>query len=121
MKEKGLSLEDTKQIISGILSEAGKYKDELKCYEVWDKYLSKHLKFPFDAIVIDNYGSEVFKLNDQISIKNIDNYVSLYGLIAEVRFGRKKYFQQLCDTKVTDKKTTNYLFIEAYKEWFCNR
>ena len=109
------------QIITSALSGVVREKDEMQCYKAWDKYLSKHLEFPFDALIYDSMDSEVFMEDDKISVKKIDNYVDLYGLIVEVRAGRKKYFVALCTLEVSDRKSMNYKLIDAYNEWFHNK
>ncbi|OFY26007.1 MAG: hypothetical protein A2275_02145 [Bacteroidetes bacterium RIFOXYA12_FULL_35_11] len=111
----------TTQIISTALNSVTRHDDERQCCLAWDKYLSEHLIFPFDAIIENMEDSEVFSDGDLVSVKKIDGYADMYGLIVEVRKGRKKYFTELCLLKVLDKKSSNHKYVEAYKEWFDNR
>ena len=58
---------------------------------------------------------------DKISVKGISGVDDLYGLIAETRYGRKKYYVPLLDIEVIDKGSVNYQPVEDFKVWFSNR
>jgi hypothetical protein len=45
----------------------------------------------------------------------------LYGVIVDLRHGRRKYAFPLCDLEVTDKHSPNYQIVRDYAVWFANR
>ncbi|MBN2518927.1 MAG: hypothetical protein JXB17_00345, partial [Bacteroidales bacterium] len=77
--------EKINKIISDALSTISNQNNIMQCYKAWDKYLSKYFTYPFDAIVTETEESEVFEYGDKISVKRIDSFFDLYGLIVEVR------------------------------------
>ena len=45
----------------------------------------------------------------------------IYGVIVQVREGRKKSFVLLCDFEVTDRADRNFWPVREYVVWFANR
>jgi hypothetical protein len=65
--------------------------DEIAIFEGWEEYLEHHLSFPFEAVVKEWQERGSLKAGDTGSIKSISMVDELYGVIVELRVGRKKY------------------------------
>ena len=96
----------------------------------WAAFLPQNLVFPFEAEVDDVEGSDAelfgfenlnpFRYKDIVKVLDADFEDDLFGIIARVRKGRKKYAIPLCDLLVLDKTSSNYELVEHYKTWFFN-
>ncbi|MCI0692865.1 calcium-binding protein [candidate division KSB1 bacterium] len=95
--------------------------DEWAAVEAWEKHLRKVLQFPFDAKVFESQDRGPLQYGDKVSVKEITMIDDLYGIIVEVRFGRKKYHFPLCDLEAVDKKQPNYQTVHDFAVWFANR
>ena len=49
-----------------------------------------------------------------------DFYDDLYGVIAEIKKGRKTYQLPLCEVAVEDGKSSNHKIVNNYRNWFSN-
>jgi hypothetical protein len=65
--------------------------DEIAIFEGWEQYLEQHLSFPFEAVVNEWQERGSLKARDTGSLKSISMVDELYGVIVELRVGRKKY------------------------------
>jgi hypothetical protein len=45
----------------------------------------------------------------------------MYGILIEVKEGRRKLAFPLCDLEATDEQSTNYQLVKDYAIWFANR
>lgn len=95
--------------------------DIMRVLETWEKHLVKHLTFPFDAEVSEYQERGPLQGRDKVSVKNISLVDDLYGIIVELRHGRKKYHFPLCDLEVIQKDSRNYQLVKDYCIWFANR
>jgi hypothetical protein len=96
-------------------------KDEMKCFQAWDKYLDKELSFPIQAIVSESADNWLIKCGDKVQIKSLSEIVDMYGIIAAIILKGKSYKYPLCDLEVLDKKANNHQLIQDYCVWFSNR
>ena len=96
-------------------------KDEMKCLQVWDKYIEKELSFPIQAIVAESEDNWIIESGDRVQIKSLSNIVDLYGIIAKIRFNGKSFEYPLCNLEAVDKKSRHYQLIHDYCVWFANR
>lgn len=97
-------------------------KNESEVEEKWEEYLYNNLKFPFEVVVVDrNEDTEMLDNGDIVNVKKIEGTFDLYGIIVEIRKGRRKYQISLCELEVTDKYSDNYLKVDDYNMWFENR
>jgi hypothetical protein len=87
----------------------------------WWSYLDENLTFPFEGIVDEGQDGGPLDYGDRLKIHEIENEDSLYGILVNVRHGRRKYVFPLCDIAVVDTESANYKFVDEYKEWFSNR
>jgi hypothetical protein len=95
--------------------------NENKIEEKWEEYLDSNLKFPFEAIIIDrDEDTGVLDNGDIVIVKKIQGTFDLYGIVVEIRKGRKKYEIPLCELEVHNKSSDNYIMIEDYNLWFAN-
>lgn len=83
----------------------------------WLSYLEKELKFSFEATIQD---SECFELQwkDIVKVNKIEDFVDMYGLLLEIKKGRRKYYFPLCDLEIIEKKSKNRFIIDAFLEWW---
>jgi hypothetical protein len=95
--------------------------DVMKALEAWQKYMGKTLAFPFDAVVSGYQDKGPLQSGDRVSVKKISIVDDLYGVIVELRRGRKKYCHPLSDLEVINEDSVNYQAITDYRVWFANR
>jgi len=96
----------------------------------WAAFLSQNLDFPFYAEVEGVEGSDAelfgvsnpfpFRYKDRVKVLDTDFEDELYGIIAGVRKGRKKYAIPLCDLSVVDTASANCKLVEDYSNWLIN-
>jgi len=89
----------------------------------WVKFLSENLTFPFEAwIDEDDLFEEAGPLQygDKVVVQNISGYVDLYGVIVEIKKGRKTYKTPLSDLAVDDKKSLTFKIVDNYRTWVAN-
>jgi len=96
-------------------------KDEMKCFQAWDKYLEKELSFPIQAIVGESADDWIIKRGDKVQIKSLSEIVDTYGIIAAIKLNGLSFEYPLCDLEATDKKTKDHQIIQDYCVWFSNR
>lgn len=86
-----------------------------------EEYLNNNLKFPFEATVFNrDEDTEELDNGDIVSVKKIEGTFDLYGIVVEVRKGRRKYLIPLCELEVSDKSSSNYIMVDDYSDWFAN-
>jgi len=95
--------------------------DMYACVEAWSDHLEKVLVFPFDTIIAEGSNRGPLKVGDQLRVHSISLVDDHYGLIVNVRLGRRRYDHPLCDLEVLDKKSPNYQNVMDYVVWFANR
>jgi hypothetical protein len=95
--------------------------DMMKPLKAWQKYMEKTLTFPFNAVVSGYQDNGPLQSGDRVSVKKISIVDDLYGIIIELRRGRKKYHHPLCDLEVINEDPINYQPITDYCVWFANR
>ncbi len=96
--------------------------DDLDEFGAWEEHLEKNLRYPFEAVITE--FQERGPLRDGakvVVIGNADATDEMYGIIVDVKVGRRKYAFPLCDLEVTDKKSSNYQMVKDYAIWFANR
>ena len=101
-----------KNVLTGVLT-----KNTDIQLDVWLGYLEEELIFPFKASIQDSESFEL-QLNDSVNVKQIEGFEDLYGVLLEIRKGRKKYVFPLCDLEVVDKQSRNRYIIDAFLEWW---
>ena len=93
----------------------------MRTLEAWQKYLEKTLTFSFDAVVLGYQDTGPLQSGDRVSVKKISIVDDLYGVIIELRRGRKKYHHPLCDLEVVNENSANDQPVKDYCVWFANR
>ena len=83
----------------------------------WVDFLKSELTFPFDA-KIEESGDIELNRNDIVKVKGIEGFEDIYGVLVEIRKGRRKYIFPLCDLEITDKNSKNYFIIEKFLSWW---
>jgi len=71
------------------------------------KLFGKKVTCPFDAEVSGYPRKGPLQLGDRISVKKISIVDDFYGVIVELRRGRKKYHHPLCDLGVNNEDSAN--------------
>jgi len=85
--------------------------------DAWLDYLEKELSFPFNASIQDSENFEL-KWKDIVNVKQIEDFADMYGILLEIRKGRKKFIFPLCDLEVVEKQSRNRFIIDAFLEWW---
>jgi hypothetical protein len=106
--------------ISKILGNANPH-NEMKCLQKWVDHLDKKLTFPIDAFVSESEDNLLIKDGDKVIIKSLPHIVDLYGIIASIRLGGKRYEFPLCDLEVIDRSKPDFQLIDDYNIWFSNK
>jgi len=89
--------------------------------EGWNLYLTRMLKFPFDAAVGEPQDKGPLDCGDNVQVQRISGTDDTYGILVDVTCGRNRHVFPLCDLSVRDKKSTNYSPVHDYGVWFANR
>ena len=96
--------------------------DDLDEFGAWVEHLEKNLRYPFEAVIAEFQERGSLRGGDKVIVTgNADATDEMYGIIVDVRVGRRKYAFPLCDLEVTDKKSPNYQLVKDYAIWFANR
>ena len=95
--------------------------NEMKCLERWCDYIEKSAQFPIKAKVEESEDNWIIQDDDNITIRNLNHIVDIYGIIAGINNGRKRFDVPLCNLKVLNENKVSYQLIEDYKTWFANR
>ena len=114
------NIEEQEKRINKIIANIDK-KDIMKLLKAWEEYLENVLVFPFEAKIIGYMDKGPLKSGDKVNIKSITLVDDLYGIIVELRFGRKKFHHPLDDLDIIDKDSSNYQYINDYSVWMANR
>jgi hypothetical protein len=89
--------------------------------EGWEGYLEEHLTFPFEAEVDESQSRGPIRYGDRVRVTGVSMEDETYGVIADVRLGRRKYAFPVCGLEVVDRQSPNYQIIRDYRVWFANR
>lgn len=105
-----------KEILKSVLKRA-KSRKRSDIEMAWIKYLEENLSFPFEAEVTPYSYSSVLKHGDIVKITGIENIVDLYGMLMNVKSGRRKYVVPLAELNPVDTNSPNSEMLEAFLEW----
>ena len=95
--------------------------DDLEAFEAWQEHLEAHLKLPFDAVVSEFQERGPLEAGDLVKVLGFEGVEDLYGVLVNIKTGRKSHVFPLCDLEAVNKKSANYTFIDDYAVWFANR
>jgi hypothetical protein len=105
-----------KKVIADLSPKELKKKDEVRL--AWYMFLTKHLKFPFEAKVNLFSFSQNLKNGDEVKVLGINDMVDMYGVLMDVKFSRYKYQFPLVELIPTEIDSENFIIIEAYQTYF---
>jgi hypothetical protein len=96
-------------------------QDEQACLEAWFDHLEGTLTFPFEAELteFEDYGP--IRAGDTVRVIGLNDIFRDYGILVDVKMGRRKYQLPLADLRVKNNQTPQYQVIEDYAVWFANR
>ncbi len=96
--------------------------EDLDEFGAWEEYLEKNVRFPFEAVVAEFQERGPLRGGDKVVVTGIGDITDeMYGIIVDLKMGRRKYAFPLCDLEATDKKSANYQLVKDYAVWFANR
>ena len=96
--------------------------DDLDEFGAWEEHLEKKLRYPFEAVIAEEQERGPLRGGDKVSVTgNAEATDEMYGIIVDVRVGKRNYALPLCDLKAIDKKSPNYQLVKDYAVWFANR
>ncbi len=97
-------------------------EDDLDEFGAWEQHLERNLRFPFDAVVAEFQERGPLQSGDKVVVTGIaDATDEMYGIIVDLRVGRRKYAFPLCDLEAADQKSPNYHLVKDYAIWLANR
>jgi len=95
--------------------------DEMAILHAWEDHLSHHLAFPFEAQVSEYQDRGTLQAGDRVKVTGIGLVDDLYGVIVDLRHGRRKHAFPLCNLEVVDERSPNHQLVQDYAVWFANR
>lgn len=96
--------------------------DEMEALGAWEEHLDANLRFPFEVEVAEFQERSPLRTGAKVVVTGLADVTDeMYGIIVEVKEGRRKLVFPLCDLEVTDKKSPNYQLVKDYAIWFANR
>jgi len=104
--------------ITKVLADAQDAQDEI---EIWNRHLKQVLAFPFEAKVSEVQEQGPLDDGDLVKVHGIAEADDLYGILVDVKYGRRHFVFPLCDLTVRNKKSANYTPVQDYCVWFANR
>jgi hypothetical protein len=104
-----------RKVLTGVLSKSIDFQ-----LDIWLDYLEKELIFPFKASIQDSENLEL-QWKDIVNVKQIEDFADMYGVLLEIRKGRKKFIFPLCDLEVVEKQSRNRFIIDAFLEWWTEK
>jgi hypothetical protein len=104
------------QVLAGVDPE-----DEMAALHAWEDHLSHHLVFPFEAQVSEYQDRGPLQVGNRVKVTGISLVDDLYGIIVDLRHGRRKYAFPLCNLEVVDERSPNHQLVYDYAAWFANR
>jgi hypothetical protein len=97
-------------------------ENEMEQFEAWQAHLTKRLTFPLEAVVSEFQEHGPLQSGDPVKVTGLNDLVEeLYGLIADVRVGHRKYALPLCDLEAADEQSPAHDLLQEYAVWFANR
>jgi len=96
----------------------------------WEPWLRNNLKFPFpierkededSAYFTDVAESEPFRLGHVMTAIDVEMEDGHFGIILNVKEGKKIGHVPLCDVEVTSRENENFWPVREYVVWFANR
>ncbi|MFQ5615461.1 MAG: calcium-binding protein [Anaerolineales bacterium] len=96
-------------------------EDEWECFEAWFDHLEKSLTFPFTAEVSELQTRGPLQAGNIVRVIGLSDVDDLYGVLVDVKKGRRKYVFPLCDLEVKDEKSPLFQVVQEYAVWFANR
>jgi hypothetical protein len=105
-----------RQVLMGVDTE-----DDMAMLDAWEEYLAENLSFPFEAEVDEYQEKGPLQAGDRVKVTGIGLVDDLYGVIVDLRRGRRKYAFHLCDLAVIDERSPNHQIVDDYRTWFANR
>lgn len=79
----------------------------------WEKYLNQALQFPFEARINTSHKGAL-QSGDLVRVKGISILDDSYGVIVELRLGRRRYDHPLHQISPTDEDHPNDQIIDDY-------
>lgn len=95
--------------------------DEMALLHRWEKYLRRHLRFPFEAEIAEYQERGPLQSGDRVTVRKIFDVDDLHGIIVLLTHRRREYHFPLCDLEVVDESSPNYEPVMDYAIWFANR
>jgi len=91
-------------------------------YVMLARHLRTHLHFPFEANYLGFSAIDGVRPGSKVRVTGIAEIDDLYGLLVDVRAGRKQAVLPLVDLEVAGEQSgDNHDRIEEYGTWFANR
>jgi hypothetical protein len=87
----------------------------------WRDLLDDALLFPFEVRSEETLYNGSVSIGKVVKVLEIVDADEHYGLLVNVRLGRRSYTLPLCDLEAIDHASPNYQPLKDYAVWFANR
>jgi len=95
----------------------------------WEGWLDENLNFPFevkrveddDSAFFTDLSNEPFRLGHKFKVLSLEYEDDMYGILVNVKEGRRKGTVTLCDLEVMPKTDKNFWIVREYVVWFANQ
>lgn len=104
-----------KEVLKGIKTK----KKEEQLYE-WLDFLEEELIFPFEATIQESENHEL-QWKDIVKVKKIEDFIEPYGILVEIKKGRRKFIFPLCNLEIIEKRSKNHFITQAFLEWWTEK
>ena len=96
--------------------------DGYALFDRWSEYLPGALTLPFEARVDEPLTARgPVQYGDKLRVMGINAADDLYGVLVDVKKGRKSYVIPLCELSAVDEQSPNHDLLQLYRVWFANR
>jgi hypothetical protein len=95
--------------------------DDRAALEAWEAFLSKRLKFPFEAEVAEYQEGGPYKIGDRLQVVGLAGIDEWHGVLAEVGGKKRRGEFPLYDLDAVKTRSANYRHLDDYAVWFEER
>lgn len=96
-------------------------KNEIAILKTWQSYLNEKLRFPFRAEVNEYQEGGPLQAGDRVLVKGFNMIDAHYGIIVDIKRGRRTYAFPLADLAALRRSSRNHDPIQLYRVWYANQ
>jgi len=111
-------MENLDDIIEMLVGHLPDDTDAYTLLDEWLPFLEDNLTFPFVAVYETTDKRKVIKNGTSVKVHRVETFEMPEGILMKVRVSHTTFILPLEELTVTDVNSKNFLYVEAYKEWF---